>query len=290
VPDAAQLRTVLWSQLNDRHKISANLLRDGDVRFTKSSTTLFSVNGRDALMTASEAIEKVTTQATSFFEKATEFRFFLHAFCIASYLELALYVFTSHSLYALTWKEIEAFQFGKIALGLLGYFALMGYGFRFLYTPLFACLRWLSCTRLFHQEKTRWSDLRGYVSAADIGAKCYASKDYEPLRMLEAHRKNCADNRKETKELAYLYFSAFCLAALNHFVLPSSFFTLGYENLVGGASEGIAQLVLLIFLLPWFLVWLDASDDYERDRYLNHDPIYAELKEEKQKERDKRGY
>jgi ATP-dependent DNA helicase RecG len=32
VPDAAQLRTVLWSQLNDRHKISANLLRDDDVR------------------------------------------------------------------------------------------------------------------------------------------------------------------------------------------------------------------------------------------------------------------
>ena len=30
VPDAAQLRTVLWSQLNDRHKITANLLRDDD--------------------------------------------------------------------------------------------------------------------------------------------------------------------------------------------------------------------------------------------------------------------
>jgi len=27
VPDAAQLRTVLWGQLNDRHKVSANLLR-----------------------------------------------------------------------------------------------------------------------------------------------------------------------------------------------------------------------------------------------------------------------
>ena len=32
VPDAAQLRTVLWGQLNDRHKISANLLRNDDVR------------------------------------------------------------------------------------------------------------------------------------------------------------------------------------------------------------------------------------------------------------------
>ena len=32
VPDAAQLRTVLWGQLNDRHKVSTNLLRDDDVR------------------------------------------------------------------------------------------------------------------------------------------------------------------------------------------------------------------------------------------------------------------
>lgn len=32
VPDAAQLRTVLWNQLNDRQKISRNLLAEGDVR------------------------------------------------------------------------------------------------------------------------------------------------------------------------------------------------------------------------------------------------------------------
>lgn len=32
VPDAAQLRTVLWNQLNDRQKVSRNLLTEGDVR------------------------------------------------------------------------------------------------------------------------------------------------------------------------------------------------------------------------------------------------------------------
>lgn len=32
VPDAAQLPTVLWNQLNDRQKVSRNLLSDGDVR------------------------------------------------------------------------------------------------------------------------------------------------------------------------------------------------------------------------------------------------------------------
>ena len=32
VPDAAQLRTVLWDQLNDRNKVSYNLLNDADVR------------------------------------------------------------------------------------------------------------------------------------------------------------------------------------------------------------------------------------------------------------------
>ena len=37
VPDAAQLRTVLWGQLNDRHKVSTNLLRDDDVR-TRATT------------------------------------------------------------------------------------------------------------------------------------------------------------------------------------------------------------------------------------------------------------
>jgi hypothetical protein len=241
-------------------------------------------------MTASEAFEKVTTQATSFFEKATEFRFFLHAVCIASYLELALYVLSSHSLYALTWKEIEGVQFGKLALGLLGYFALMGFGFRVLNTVLFECLTMLTYTRLFQWDTTRWRDVSGYVSEADILAKSYASKDYEPLRMLEVHRKLCADNRRVRRELTYLYFSAFCLSVFNHFVLPTSFLTLGYTSLTRVASEGTADLVLLIFLLPWFLVWLDASDDYERDRYINHDPIYAELKEEKRKEREKSGY
>ncbi|MDO9074781.1 MAG: ATP-binding protein [Rubrivivax sp.] len=32
VPDAAQLRTVLWNQLNDRQKVSRNLLSDGDIQ------------------------------------------------------------------------------------------------------------------------------------------------------------------------------------------------------------------------------------------------------------------
>jgi ATP-dependent DNA helicase RecG len=32
VPDAAQLRTVLWNQLNDRNKVSRNLLSDADIQ------------------------------------------------------------------------------------------------------------------------------------------------------------------------------------------------------------------------------------------------------------------
>jgi hypothetical protein len=35
VPDAAQLRTVLWGQLNDRHKVSSNLLRPRASRLTR---------------------------------------------------------------------------------------------------------------------------------------------------------------------------------------------------------------------------------------------------------------
>lgn len=43
VPDAAQLRTVLWGQLNDRHKISVNLLRDDDVRTVEDAGRQFVV-------------------------------------------------------------------------------------------------------------------------------------------------------------------------------------------------------------------------------------------------------
>lgn len=43
VPDAAQLRTVLWNQLNDRHKVSRNLLRDDDVRTVEDEGRQFVV-------------------------------------------------------------------------------------------------------------------------------------------------------------------------------------------------------------------------------------------------------
>jgi len=43
VPDASQLRTVLWGQLNDRHKVSTNLLRDDDVRTVEDEGRQFVV-------------------------------------------------------------------------------------------------------------------------------------------------------------------------------------------------------------------------------------------------------
>jgi hypothetical protein len=43
VPDAAQLRNVLWGQLNDRHKVSTNLLRDDDVRTVEDEGRQFVV-------------------------------------------------------------------------------------------------------------------------------------------------------------------------------------------------------------------------------------------------------
>lgn len=241
-------------------------------------------------MTTSEAIGKAASQAVSFFEKATEFRFFLHALCIALYFELISYVMTKHSLTVLTWKDIETIQPGQFVLGLLGYFALMGYGFRMLYFVVSLCLGWLTLTRFFQPERTSWRKLPGFVSEVDIVAKSYASKDYEPVRILEAHRKSCADDRKETKELAYLYFSAFFLGWFNYAVLPISFLMLGYTALVSFSSQGIAQIILLISFIPWLMIWIDASDDYDRDRYINHAPIYAELEEEKRIEREKRGY
>jgi hypothetical protein len=43
VPDAAQLRIVLWGQLNDRHMVSASLLRDDDVRTVEDEGRQFVV-------------------------------------------------------------------------------------------------------------------------------------------------------------------------------------------------------------------------------------------------------
>jgi hypothetical protein len=43
VPHAAQLRTVLWGQLNDRHKVGTNLLRDDDVRTVEDEGRQFVV-------------------------------------------------------------------------------------------------------------------------------------------------------------------------------------------------------------------------------------------------------
>jgi ATP-dependent DNA helicase RecG len=43
VPDGAQLRNVLWGQLNDRHKVSRNLLRDEDVRTVEDDGRQFVV-------------------------------------------------------------------------------------------------------------------------------------------------------------------------------------------------------------------------------------------------------
>ncbi len=43
VPDGAQLRNVLWGQLNDRHKVSHNLLRDDDMRTVEDEGRQFVV-------------------------------------------------------------------------------------------------------------------------------------------------------------------------------------------------------------------------------------------------------
>jgi len=45
VPDAAQLRTVLWNQLNDRNKVSCNLLTDADIQtFTDGARQFVAVS------------------------------------------------------------------------------------------------------------------------------------------------------------------------------------------------------------------------------------------------------
>lgn len=229
-------------------------------------------------MTTSEVANKITAQAASLLEKATEFRLFCHAICIAGYLEVALFFTTGYPLLAVSWKTIESITPGTALLGVVGYFALMGYILRVVYVSFFSMLRAIARSSLFSSGRARWYEKDGYVSENNVLTKTYASKDYEPLRPLDEHKKQCKEDRRETREFAYLYFSALGLSVLNYCIVPGGFLTTGYTQLSGLVSNWV---VIGALLLPLPLLWFDASDDDDRDRHLYHPPLAREIAEER---------
>lgn len=241
-------------------------------------------------MTVKDTAEKVITQAASFFEKTTELRFFLHVFCVFAYTEIVLYFITNHAILGIPREALEGISPGTLSLSVLGYFALMGYCFRLLYFVVFMAVSALAAVSLFSTKKTQWYEVPGLVSRRDILAKAYASKDYEPVRMLEEHSKRCSEDRMKTKKLAYLYFSALCLGVWSYYRIPGGFLAAGYGQLSSMMGETVANFAFLALFLPLFFIWLDASDDYDRDQYIHHGPLYSEIYAERQQKKEKRGY
>lgn len=227
---------------------------------------------------AKDVVEKVAEQTVVFFEKATEVRFLLHFLCIAIYLELGLFLITGKPLHLAIWSKAEYFEVGKAMLVALGYFFLMGYFFRLMYALI--CFM----GQRIHSDKKSLREIPGMVHEGDVRQYAYDTKDNELLRALDTHKESCHRNRKETKELAYLSFAALALVSACIILVPDSFLDLSFQWVAGFAGKKLAAVASLFLLLPLLiLIWGDATDDFERDQYLLHKPLYSVLKNEKQK-------
>lgn len=241
-------------------------------------------------MSTKELIEKAATQVISFFEKATEMRFFLHFLCVALYLELGVSFALKKSIFLLTWTEVEHLSLGVVFTFVIGYFALMGYIFRLLFAVLSFCLRGLN---IIHMSSTgvRWSDVKGMVHEREIIRRAYGSKDYELTRQLDAHKEACKQDRKETRELAYLSFAALIIIALSKWLISGGILDEAAVFVGALLSEKTAYTLGVLLLLPMGgLIWFDAAEDCSHDEYLMHEPIFLEVEEEKRIERERRGY
>ena len=62
----------------------------------------------------------------SLLEKTTELRFFLHLFCASIYAECFIQCTLSRQLWGMSNADLMAIPFALIAIGLVGYFGLMG--------------------------------------------------------------------------------------------------------------------------------------------------------------------
>lgn len=233
-------------------------------------------------MAVKETIENAVSQATSFFEKATEMRVALHFLCVGIYAAIALHILTKKPLFQITLTEIEQIEPVKLMLAALGYFILLGYIFRIPYAIVSMALRWLSMK--LSVEKISWRDIPGMVHERDVQQHAFDTKDNEPLRALEAHKEACRKNRKEMNELAYLSFVTLILGIFSYYFVSGDLFVSlrqWLSSLIGERTT--VALSLLLLFPPLFFIWIDATDNFEREEYLKHGPLYAKIKEEQQK-------
>jgi hypothetical protein len=228
-------------------------------------------------MMGTDSAGKVLAQTTSILEKSTEVQFFLHLFCISTYLEIALFIIKKPSLLQIGWGDIEHIEPGKVIWVALGYFFLMGYAIRLAYALFIHGLSWLQLKYLTREESA--FEKSGKVSMADVLASAYARKDSELYRLLETHKEESRKDRNETRKIAYLFFAAGVLGLFSYKFVPDNIVSTAFNWFIGFAGWATTGAIgLLILPLPCMLIWIDARKD---DFKLYHPPLFAELEEKK---------
>lgn len=211
--------------------------------------------------------------------KATNINFFLHLVCFICYVELILNFLHFKPLLTITLQDLLELKIGQLFIVIIGYFSIMSLIFKIAYIFIVLFLNSSFFKKIFPNIFSSWKPDKGYVLHTDILAYCYDSKDYEPLRMLEVHRKSCQDNYKLISDLAYLYFAAVCFSLINYIVLPASLFSIGFKYIDNYISTFVAQVIFIFFLLPLYLIKLDVEYSKESENYLLHMPIYNKITE-----------
>lgn len=230
---------------------------------------------------AKEAIGKVTSQVTSLLERSVEIKFFLHILCGALYLQLATPLAISETASGISWTSLANLPPPKLLALLVGYFAIMGYICRILYAFVFYGLNCANI-RLSLSTRTRWSDISGMVHKDDVMQYAHTHDKPELALQLEEHRKACRQDHRESSELAYLSFTTIALLILGHFSGCEGLIDVFQEYTGHHFSDSVLNAVIMILIFPLFLiVWSDISADYDRENYLEHRPLYDELKREK---------
>lgn len=241
-------------------------------------------------MMAIEIIEKAVGQVTGFFEKATEMRFFAHLTCLLSYLDLGLFLSTRKALPALAWNDFGHVSPGELGFLVVGYFFLMGYIFRITHAVFSWSIGWLG-NEFGSTKKTGWGDVTGMVHEDAVLKKAYESTNHHDLtRMLEAEKKEHQKDAKEFRELGYISFTALVLVLCNYWFVPAGIANQCDEFFIGLLGSRVGHSLSVLLLVPFAWVALAAiTSDYDRENYLKHQPLYAEIEDEKRKEREKNG-
>lgn len=209
-------------------------------------------------------------------ERTTELRIFLHLLCASIYAESLTQYALSRRLWGMNYADLAAIPYGIIVIGVVGYFGLMG-----LVLPLLhATFRYFAFRLVLGSEKEQgiWGKIDGMVHRSEILKAAYKTKDYEPVRLLEAHRKRCQENRQGLRTLGKLAFASIILLLGSGFLVRGGYFwaLITWVEILAGNLLAYFTMLIVIAPLSW-LIYADLQDDQDRDEYLYFPPLYYQL-------------